>query len=64
MASSGPAHPVARRGGELRVAATEAISILGRGSVDPQTGLFSVTNASADAGRLFVSAPTLAKTLS
>ena len=47
------------RGGDLSVAATEAISITGRGSVLPQTGLFSVTNESGDAGRLFVSAPLL-----
>jgi large exoprotein involved in heme utilization and adhesion len=47
------------RGGDLRVAATEAISISGRGSELPQTGLFSVANASGDAGSLFVSAPRL-----
>jgi large exoprotein involved in heme utilization and adhesion len=47
------------RGGDLLVAVTEAISITGRGSELPQTGLFSVANASGDAGQLFVSAPRL-----
>jgi large exoprotein involved in heme utilization and adhesion len=47
------------RGGEVRVVATEAISLTGRGSIAPQTGLFSVTDGSGDAGRLFVSAPLL-----
>jgi hypothetical protein len=44
-------------GGDLRVVATEAIFITGRGSELPQTGLFSVANASGDAGHLVVSAP-------
>jgi large exoprotein involved in heme utilization and adhesion len=48
------------RGGDLLVTATEAISITGRGSELPQTGLFSVANGSGDAGHLFVSAPRLA----
>jgi hypothetical protein len=43
----------------LHVVATEAIAITGRGSELPQTGLFSVANASGDAGSLFVSAPRL-----
>jgi large exoprotein involved in heme utilization and adhesion len=47
------------RGGDLRVVATEAISITGRGSELPQTGLFSVANASGDAGQLFISTPRL-----
>jgi hypothetical protein len=47
------------RGGDLSVVATEATSLTGRGSLLPQTGLFSVANASGDAGRLFVSAPLL-----
>jgi filamentous hemagglutinin family protein len=42
------------RGGDLTVAATEAISITGQGS-----GLFSETESSGSGGRLFVSAPTL-----
>jgi large exoprotein involved in heme utilization and adhesion len=47
------------RGGDLRVTATEAIAMSGRGSELPQTGLFSVANSSGEAGSLFISAPRL-----
>jgi len=47
------------RGGDLTVAATNAISIAGRDSEGFPSGLFSQTEASGNAGHLFVSAPTL-----
>jgi filamentous hemagglutinin family protein len=47
------------RGGDLTVAASSAISIAGRDSEGNPSGLFSQTEASGNAGRLFVSAPTL-----
>ena len=46
-------------GGTVTVTATEAITIAGRGSEEPQTGLFSVTNGQGNAGGVFVSAPRL-----
>jgi len=48
------------RGGDVTVVATDAISISGRDSSGRASGLFSNTFfSSGDAGRLFVSAPTL-----
>ena len=42
------------QGGQLTVAATDAITIVGT-----ESGLFSNTGGSGDAGQLMVSAPTL-----
>lgn len=52
------------RGGNLTVAATDSISIAGRGTdflngLFSSSGLFSITSGSGDAGNLFVSTPTL-----
>jgi filamentous hemagglutinin family protein len=49
----------AGRGGTLTVAATEAISITGRNRQGNQSGLFSNAFSLGDAGRVFVSTPTL-----
>jgi large exoprotein involved in heme utilization and adhesion len=47
------------RGGELRVVATEAISITGRNSQGTVSGLFSNARSQGDAGRLSISTPLL-----
>jgi large exoprotein involved in heme utilization and adhesion len=48
-----------RRGGDLTVVASEAITMNGRGGQGILTGLFSATSGSGDGGRLFVSTPLL-----